>query len=61
LAGDFNDQAGRELRAKQLEMPPGSMVYIHARMFHAVAPKALNSPQPYRIFFIAIFKEAGRI
>jgi ectoine hydroxylase-related dioxygenase (phytanoyl-CoA dioxygenase family) len=59
-AGDFNDQAGRGLRAKQLEMPPGSMVYINARMVHAVAPKPLNSPQPYRIFFIDIFKEAGR-
>ncbi|MEE2711047.1 MAG: hypothetical protein VYA69_15795, partial [Gemmatimonadota bacterium] len=48
-----------ELREQTLEMPPGSMVYINARMFHAVAPKPLNSPQPYRIFAIDIFKETG--
>ena len=59
LAGDFNDQADCELREQTLEMPPGSMVYINARMFHAVAPKPLNSPQPYRIFAIDIFKETG--
>ena len=59
LAGEFNDQAGRELVLEQLEMPPGSMVYINARMFHGVDPKPLDSPQEYRLFAIDIFKEAG--
>lgn len=59
LNGDFNDQAGRELQGVKLEAPPGSMVYLNARMFHAVEPKPLDSPQPFRLFLIDIFKEAG--
>ena len=59
LAGEFDSEAGRPLREKRLELPPGSMVYINARIFHAVEPKPLDSPQPYRIFNIDIFKEAG--
>lgn len=59
LAGDFDREAGCELKEKRLELPPGSMVYINARIFHAVEPKPLDSPQPYRIFAIDIFKEAG--
>lgn len=59
LAGEFNDQLGRELELKGLEMPPGSMVYINARMFHGVDAKPVDSPQEYRIFTIDIFKEAG--
>jgi hypothetical protein len=42
-----------------LELPPGSFVYLNARMFHGVDPKPLDSPEPYRIFLIDIFKEAG--
>ena len=59
LAGEFDAEAGRPLREKRLELPPGSMVYINARIFHGVEPKPIDSPQPYRIFNIDIFKEAG--
>lgn len=59
VAGEFDTEAGRPLREKQLELPPGSMVYINARIFHGVEPKPVDSPQPYRIFNIDIFKEAG--
>ncbi len=59
LAGEFDAVAGRELAVKHLELPPGSMVYLNARMFHGVEPKPLDSPQPFRLFLIDIFKEAG--
>lgn len=59
LAGEFDDVAGRKLAARHLELPPGSMVYLNARMFHGVEPKPLDSPQPFRLFLIDIFKEAG--
>jgi phytanoyl-CoA dioxygenase PhyH len=59
LRGEFNAQAGRELVAVELELPPGSMVYLNARMFHGVAAKPVDSPQAYRLFLIDIFKEAG--
>ncbi len=59
LAGDFDPEIGRKLEEKRLELPPGSMVYINARIFHAVEGKPMDSLQPYRIFAIDIFKEAG--
>ncbi|HIB88658.1 TPA: hypothetical protein EYN09_05480 [Candidatus Poribacteria bacterium] len=59
LAGEFDDEAGRKLEVRHLELPPGSMVYLNARMFHGVEPKPLNSPQEYRLFVIDIFKEVG--
>ena len=59
LAGDFDDEAGCRLEERRLELPPGSMVYIDARIFHAVEAKPVDSPQLYRIFVIDIFKEAG--
>lgn len=59
LAGDFDRQAGRRLELVHLSLPPGSMIYLNARMFHGVEPKPLDSPQPFRIFAIDIFKEAG--
>lgn len=59
LSGAFNDQANRELKIEHLELPPGSMVYLNARMFHRAEPKPLDSPQPFRLFVIDIFKEAG--
>lgn len=59
LAGEFDAEVGRQLDEKRLSLPPGSMVYIDARIFHAVEAKPLDSPQPYRIFNIDIFKEAG--
>ena len=59
LVGKYNAQAGRELKLKHLQLPPGSMVFLNARTFHAVSPKPLDSPQEYRIFVAYIFKEAG--
>ena len=59
LAGAYDAEAGRELKEVRLAVPPGSMVYINARIFHAVEAKPADSPQPYRIFNIDIFKEAG--
>ena len=59
LAGAYDAEAGRPLEEKRLELPPGSMVYIDARIFHAVEAKPVDSPQLYRIFNIDIFKEAG--
>ncbi len=59
LAGDYDAEAGRKLVELPLEVAPGSVVYINARIFHAVDAKPVDSPQPYRIFNIDIFKEAG--
>ena len=59
LAGEYDDEAGRKLEEKRLDLPPGSMVYIDARIFHGVEAKPVDSPQLYRIFVIDIFKEAG--
>ena len=59
LAGAFDAEAGRPLREKRLSLPPGSVVYINARLFHAVEAKPSDSAQPYRIFNIDLFKEAG--
>jgi hypothetical protein len=59
LSGEFDQEAGCELKLKRLELPPGSMIYLNARMFHAVDPKPLESPQEHRIFIIDIFKQAG--
>ena len=59
LAGDYDEDAGRKLEEVRLDIPPGSMVYINARIFHGVEAKPADSPQPYRIFNIDIFKEAG--
>lgn len=59
LAGEFDAQAGRALQLVPLTLPPGSMIYLNARMFHGVAPKPLDSEQAYRLFAIDIFKEAG--
>ena len=59
LSGEFDGVTGRELAVRHLELPPGSMVYLNARMFHGVEPKPLDSPQAFRLFAIDIFKEAG--
>ncbi|NKB70327.1 MAG: hypothetical protein GKR89_24925 [Candidatus Latescibacteria bacterium] len=59
LSGQCDAEAGRKLERLELELPPGSMVYINARMYHGIAAKPVDSPQPYRLFAIDIFKEAG--
>ena len=59
LQGEYNEQVGQELKVEYLEAPPGSMVFLNARTFHAVASKPKDSPQEYRLFVNYIFKEAG--
>jgi len=59
LAGAHDEEAGRRLEERHLELPPSSMVFLNARCFHAVAPKPADSPQEIRIFFNYIFKEVG--
>lgn len=59
LSGAYDEEAGRALAQKELELPPGSMVYLNARMFHGVSPKPMDSPQACRLFLIDIFKQAG--
>lgn len=59
LAGEYDDEAGRPLQEVRLQVAPGSMVYIDARMFHAVEAKPQDSGQAHRIFCIDIFKQAG--
>ena len=59
LAGTYDNIAGRKLKEVRLSAPAGSMVYINARMFHAIEAKPADSPQAHRIFNIDIFKEAG--
>ena len=59
LAGEFDDKAGCKLEERRLDLPPGSMVYINARIFHAVESKPIDSSQLFRIFVIDIFKEIG--
>lgn len=59
VSGKFDEDIGRKLEIVQLELPPGSFVYINARMFHGVDPKPVTSPQEYRIFLIDIFKQTG--
>lgn len=59
LGGAYDAQAGRRLEAVDLELPPGSMVFLNARMFHGVTAKPLDSPQACRIFVNYIFKQAG--
>lgn len=59
LAGEFDEEAGCKLIERRLDLPPGSMVYINARIFHAVESKPIDSSQLFRIFVIDIFKEIG--
>ena len=59
LTGEYDAEIGCPLKERRLSLPPGSMVYINARIFHAAEAKPLNSPQLFRIFAIDIFKEAG--
>jgi hypothetical protein len=59
LAGEFDEEAGCKLEERRLDLPPGSMVYINARIFHAVESKPIDSSQLFRIFVIDIFKEIG--
>ena len=59
LVGEHDEEAGRHLEVRALELPPGSMVFLNARCFHGVAPKPVDSPQEYRILFNYVFKEIG--
>jgi hypothetical protein len=55
----YGDQVGRTLRAEELSLPPGSMVFLNARTFHAVSPKPADSAQEMRLFSNYIFKAPG--
>ena len=59
IAGEYDVEAECQLRVGDLDLAPGSMVLINARIFHAAAAKPLDSPQEYRVFVNYIFKEAG--
>lgn len=54
----YGDQIGQVLVAEELALPPGSMVVMNARMFHAVSSKPLDSPQTMRLLSNYIFKES---
>ena len=41
------------------ELPPGSMVFIDARMYHAVYDKPEDSAVPHRTYLNFIFKQEG--
>jgi len=59
LGGEYDDEAGRPLEERALELPAGSMVFLNARCYHAVSAKPVDSPQDYRLFSNYIFKEIG--
>ncbi len=55
----YGEQVGREFQEEHLDLPPGSMVFLNAKTFHAVRPKPSDSPQEFRLFVNYIFKEPG--
>ena len=55
----YAEQVGGALREEELGLPPGSMVFMNARMFHAVSPKPMDSPQKMRMVTNYLFKEPG--
>lgn len=59
LTEEYGRRAGHRFKIDHLELPPGSMVFLNARVFHGVASKPLDSPQRYRLQTNFIFKEAG--
>ena len=59
LTEEYGRRAGHRFKRDHLELPPGSMVFLNARVFHGVASKPLDSPQRYRLQANFIFKEAG--
>ena len=59
LKGVYDEEAGLELKLKDLELPPGSMVCLSGRTIHAAAPKPVDSPQEYRLNVHYLFKEVG--
>jgi hypothetical protein len=56
----YIDQTGRALHEEELELPPGSMVFLDARTYHAVSAKPDDSPQEIRLFSNYIFKAPGQ-
>jgi hypothetical protein len=53
----YGDQLEQPFREEQLELPPGSFVFLNARMYHAVAPKPEDSPQECRVYANYIYKD----
>ena len=48
-----------ELEARALSLPPGSLVLLNSRTYHAVRPKPVDAEQEHRLFIATNFKEAG--
>jgi hypothetical protein len=44
----------------ELELPPGSMVFLNGRCFHGVWPKPSDSPEEARLFVFYVFKNGGK-
>ena len=47
------------LQPRELTAPPGTLVLLNCKVWHAVGDKPAKSPQPYRIFRNYIFKTVG--
>jgi hypothetical protein len=45
-----------DLAPLELELPPGSFVFLNGRCFHGVAPKPQDSPERARLFVFYVFK-----
>jgi len=54
----YGDQVQRKLQVVELELPPGSMVFINARTYHGVRPKPKDGSDRFRIFCNCVFKQA---
>lgn len=54
----YGDQVQRKLEVVELELPPGSMVFINARTYHGVRPKPEDAPDQFRLFCNCTFSQA---
>jgi len=59
LTERYGDQVGGVLQAEELALPPGSLVFLNGRMFHAVSSKLLDSPREMRLMVNYLYKEPG--
>ena len=57
----YGDQVGRKLEIVELELPPGSMVFLNARTYHGVRSKPKDAPDRFRIFCNCVFKHADSL
>jgi hypothetical protein len=61
LDGLYREQLGQPLVPRELELPPGSMVFMDARTLHAVSPKPSGSEQALRVVVNYVFKQPGSL